>query len=369
MQLGLSYWDIHYYKEHDYLILGGGIVGITTAIQLKYSQPWKSVLVIDESWLGGGASSKNAGFVCIGSPTEIMDDILHEGEDLASELIARRWEGTKRLLSIVPQEKMDYQKVGGLEVFDQEFQFKNLDLPYLNSVLENVTKVENYFSLDDQNISDSFHTKGIFMAAEGRINPKKMMEFLYQKAISLGVHFLNDTIEEIDQSKNIVYTTKHGKLLFGRCGITLNGYINKLLPESKVTPARNLVLITNDLPEIKWDHVVHYNQGYVYFRRIGDKILLGGARNLDKDNEYSHHLEVNNKIEFYLLDFLKHKICAHHSNVEVLHQYIGILGFGESKIPKLKPLNSNICIASGMGGMGVAIGSQIGKELADFLIA
>nr|HMP32105.1 FAD-dependent oxidoreductase [Saprospiraceae bacterium] len=236
-----------------------------------------------------------------------------------------------------------------------------------NDMMREVTGIENYFELKKQNISDGFHNLAIFMKEEGRLNPKKMMDFLYQKAIEHGVHFLNDYIETIDQNEHAIYLKKYGKIAFKKCGITLNGYIHKLLPETTVRPARNLVMITNDMPSLTWDHVVHYNQGYVYFRRIGDKILIGGGRNIDKDREYTSVLEVNTSIESYLSDFLKNKICINHP-VEIIHQYVGILGFDDSKIPKVVPHSDSIGIASGMGGMGVAIGSQIGKELADFLV-
>jgi gamma-glutamylputrescine oxidase len=368
MQGSISYWELDYYRHHDFIIVGGGITGINAAINLKLQQPWKSVLVIDNQWLGGGASSKNAGFVCFGSPTEIMDDISNFGEIIASDLIARRWEGSIRLMETVPHAKMDFVKTGGVEVFDQGG-FPSDDLiEKLNEIMIKTTSKANYFTVRENFISDAFHKKLIFMKEEGRINPKKMMSFLYQKAIHLDIHFINDHVINLDISTNELELKNFGKVTFDKCGITLNGYINNLLPDTEVKPARNLVIITEDIPAIQWDSVVHYNKGYVYFRRIGDKILLGGGRNLDPEIESSDKIEINQKILNYLKDFLQNNICEG-KEVKIIHHYVGILGFGKDKIPVVKPYSNNVYLASGLGGMGVAIGSQLGKELADQMIS
>ena len=367
MNFSISYWELDYYREHDFVIVGGGITGINTALCIKQQQPWKSVLVIDHHWLGGGASSKNAGFVCFGSPTEILDDIQNFGENITTQLIARRWEGAKRLLETVPHSKMEFLKTGGYEVYDHQTLPEPDHIENLNSIMSKITSKENYFELKKNTISSSFDPKAIYMREEGRINPKKMMHFLYQKAIQLGINFINDHVLNIDIHANQVELQNFGRVTFGKCGMTLNGYIKNLIPDSDVKPARNVVIITEDLPEINWDSVVHYNKGYVYFRRIGNKILLGGGRNLDPQKETSDKIEVNEKISTYLQDFLCNKLC-NHKDVKIIHQYIGILGFGNDKIPVVKPYSSDILLASGLGGMGVAIGSQLGKELADKMI-
>ena len=367
MNISLSFWDLDFYKEQDYILLGGGIVGINAAIHLKKMQPNKKVLIIDDSWLGGGASSKNAGFVCFGSPTEILDDIKNSNINLASELIDRRWEGSKKLLEMVPPDVMNFNKVGGSEVFEHGTNVSKDDIIHLNKLMMDVTKIENYFKISEQSISNSFDSKSVEMNEEGKIDPKKMMNYLYQIAIGLGVHFLNDTITEILASENLINLKKYGKIKFGKCGVTLNGYINHVMPTSNVKPVRNVVLITEDIPNLLWDKVVHFNKGYVYFRRIGNKILLGGGRNIDLEAENSSEVVINQKIHNYLLDFLQSKILKT-TKVEIIHQYVGILGFGNDKIPRVKSHTDNIFIASGMGGMGVAIGSKVGLELAEHLV-
>ena len=72
----LSFWERKaFFDGIDFTIIGAGIVGFTTAIQLKDKYPNSRVLILEKGYLPSGASSKNTGFTCFGSPTEIFDDL------------------------------------------------------------------------------------------------------------------------------------------------------------------------------------------------------------------------------------------------------------------------------------------------------
>jgi gamma-glutamylputrescine oxidase len=45
---------------------------------------------------------------------------------------------------------------------------------------------------------------------------------------------------------------------------------------------------------------LHYDKGYFYFRNLGNKILLGGARNLDCKNEETTNLEITAFLQNHL---------------------------------------------------------------------
>jgi len=58
-----SYWERdHFVHNIDFLIIGAGIVGYSTAIHLKQSNPGAKVIILERGNLPSGASSKNAGF-------------------------------------------------------------------------------------------------------------------------------------------------------------------------------------------------------------------------------------------------------------------------------------------------------------------
>jgi len=53
--------------------------------------------------------------------------------------------------------------------------------------------------------------------------------------------------------------------------------------------------------------------------------------------------------------------------VKIETRWVGIMGVGDKKTTIVKQLDKNIYCAVRMGGMGVAIGSLIGKEVVDLL--
>lgn len=58
----ISFWEKRSLVDYNYLVIGGGIVGLSTAISIKEKVPKSSVLVVERGILPSGASTKNAGF-------------------------------------------------------------------------------------------------------------------------------------------------------------------------------------------------------------------------------------------------------------------------------------------------------------------
>ena len=53
---------------------------------------------------------------------------------------------------------------------------------------------------------------------------------------------------------------------------------------------------------------------------------------------------------------------------EVDHNWSGIMAFGPNKKPILQKQSDRVSVGVRLGGMGVAIGSKIGSELADLML-
>src|SRR5438045_335528 len=96
--MDLSYWEQEcIFNNIDVTIIGSGIVGLSAALRLKKFRPELKVLVLERGVIPYGASSRNAGFACFGSPSELLDDLNKNGEDEVFSLVEKRWKGLKRL--------------------------------------------------------------------------------------------------------------------------------------------------------------------------------------------------------------------------------------------------------------------------------
>jgi glycine/D-amino acid oxidase-like deaminating enzyme len=144
-----------------------------------------------------------------------------------------------------------------------------------------------------------------------------------------------------------------------------NGFA-KELTMGAVKPARAQVLITEPIENLDIKGTFHLDRGYYYFRNIGDRILLGGGRNLDFDAENTTEFAQTELVQNKLDQLLKEVILPNHK-FEIAHRWSGIMGIGTSKNPIVSQLSENVYCGVRLGGMGVAIGSLIGTELADLI--
>ena len=111
----------------------------------------------------------------------------------------------------------------------------------------------------------------------------------------------------------------------------------------------------------------HFEKGYYYFREVDGRILLGGGRNLDFEGESTTSFELTNNIQEALEEKLREIIIPDVAfNIE--QRWSGIMAFGKSKFPIIKQLSEDVYGGFRLGGMGVALGSKVAKELARLIM-
>ncbi|MGB1729591.1 MAG: NAD(P)/FAD-dependent oxidoreductase [Crocinitomicaceae bacterium] len=367
----LSYWEKSTYLENiDFLIIGSGIVGLSTAIFLKKKNKNYKVLVIDRGYLPTGASTKNAGFTCFGSPTELFDDIQNMNELTVWDTFSNRYMGLNTLFELVQKDKIAYRECKSWDIISSK---KNNDITkdfieYINQKAYEITGVKEIYH-EDKLISSKFGFEEINTSycnkLEGAIHTGKMIQELYKKAILNDVNVLfGMNAEKLDHSaQENVIETQFGEIKAKNTIIATNGFAKKWIADD-ILPARAQVIITNEIPDLKIKGTFHYEKGYYYFRNVGNRVLLGGGRNLDFKGETTEEFGSSEQIHLKLRELLKNVILPKHT-YEIEDSWSGIMGVGKSKSPIIKKINNNTAIGVRMGGMGVAIGAQVGKKLAD----
>src|SRR5262249_36537378 len=117
----LSYWEKKsYFTDVDFCIIGSGIVGLNAALYLRKKFPKRNILVSERGFLTYGASTRNAGFACFGSVSELLDDLKNSSENEVFTLVKKRWDGLKRLRSNLGDKSIAYEEYGGYEIFTRE---------------------------------------------------------------------------------------------------------------------------------------------------------------------------------------------------------------------------------------------------------
>ena len=367
--MNFSFWEKYFIESPtDITIIGSGIVGLSTAISIKSSRPDLSVKILERGSSPYGASTKNAGFACFGSVSELLDDVDNMGEQACMEVVKMRWDGLHKLKSRVSQSVMKYGNVGGTELFrfqDAELMEKCLDqVSCCNEMISDHLGVDQCYSIQKNEVLSSFQTTAIFNQYEGTINPVFMMNELICQAVCLGVNIIHCIqVESINVEDHTVSANENLLIHYKKLIVCTNGFAAQLLPELPVVPARNQVLITSPIPGLELPSAYHVDKGYVYFRQYDGRILLGGGRNIDIEHETTSEFGNTEVIKSYLLNILE---TIHPGATEkVDHWWSGILGVGESKFPICKWMDNDVLVGVRLGGMGIAIGSFLGEKLAD----
>lgn len=369
--MNLSYWEIKSWLTNvDFIIIGSGIVGLNCALNLKNKYPLASILVLEKGILPQGASTKNAGFACFGSLSELLDDLQSHSEEAIVALVKQRYEGLKLLRSTLGDSNIDYQELGGFELFlenDDLYEKCNVAIDEINSLLKPYFK-DNVFSIRDNIFGfEGIRPNYIFNQFEGQIDTGKMMDSLIQKVMNQGIKILNNvTVEAYSEDvSGVKVQTSDLEVSCKKLLIATNGFASQLLDES-IQPARAQVLITNPIPDLKIKGTFHLDQGYYYFRNINNRILFGGGRNLDFESEETTTFGQTKIIQDKLETLLKATILPNDS-FTIDHRWSGIMGVGSRKKPIVKQISNHTYCGVRLGGMGVAIGSLVGRELADLV--
>lgn len=368
----LSYWEQKsWFTDLDYTIVGSGIVGLSCALRLRKKFPDASILILERGILPQGASTKNAGFACFGSISEILDDLKTHTEEEVRHLIQQRIKGLEQLRQTLGDKQLQYKELGGYELFTQEDETFYQDciekVPYVNDLLRPLFKTDVYRRLPNTFGYKQIQEQLIFNQYEGQIDTGKMMEGLLHKVYSQGIKVLNNCKVTGFESTTDGVTVAMNDFTFRTRNLCIatNGFASQLdIPA--VQPARAQVLITKPIKDLKIKGTFHLDKGYYYFRNIDNRILLGGGRNLDFKGEETSRMEETALIQNELERLLKDVVLPHNP-FEIDQRWSGIMGVGSQKKPVVQQLDSNVYCGVRLGGMGVAIGSTVGRALADLI--
>ncbi|WP_378186179.1 NAD(P)/FAD-dependent oxidoreductase [Aquimarina sp. W85] len=370
--MDISYWEYkNWLSNIDIAIIGSGIVGLQCALQARKRFPKAKIIVFEKGILPEGASTKNAGFACFGSISEIMDDLTFHTKKEIVQLVQKRYTGLQNLRTTLGDKAIDFKQYGGYEVFtnDTSELYENC-IKNMSSINEMLYPVFNQSIFSEKTTNFGFQgvqKKLLFNSLEGQIDTGAMMSALLKKVVKSDIKILNGcaVLNFIDNKTSVFVETEKFSFKTDKICIATNGFA-KQLGSDKVTPARAQVVITKPIKNLKIKGTFHINKGFYYFRNIQNRILLGGGRNLDFKTENTLSLGHTPVIQNALENLLK-TIIAPNYEITIDRRWSGIMGVGDQKKPIVKQLSENVFCGVRLGGMGIAIGSSVGKELADLL--
>jgi glycine/D-amino acid oxidase-like deaminating enzyme len=368
----ISVWEQEsFFKRQDIIIIGAGLVGLWAALELIYVKPDLKITILERGIIPTGASTRNAGFACFGSPTEMLADVKRMQENEMWSVVEMRYKGIEKIKKHFSSDTIDLDICGGYECLSN----KKSDpselrsaIGWLNKGMQQITGTEEAFTFSNDKLSE-YGLKGfdslVENKLEGGLHSGKLVKALLQKVHTMGVTVITGApVSGWAKTRDVIeihtpYFTMETEQLI----VCTNAAISQLLKNANIEPARGQVLITAPVEGLRLKGTFHYDEGYYYFRNLGNRILIGGARNLAFDEERTNELVLNNNIQIELERF----IATHILNgqpFEIANRWSGIMGFTESKLPIIKKMEEGIFVAIACNGMGVALSPIVAEKVA-----
>ena len=372
----ISFWEKNWLTGYDFVVIGAGIVGCFTALRIASENKNAKVALIERGILPLGASTKNAGFACFGSISEIEKNRKEMSDDDLLSLLELRIKGLEKLRNNLGDKNISYSNCKGYELF---FGIDGLEQRiYKINELLNPIMGKDCFSICNNDIKRFGFAKEIVVGLtenkhEGSINPGKMIFCLKKKLGSLGVDcYFSTEVESFEEtSKKIFLKLKSSNqsidIKTNKLAICTNAFAKRWFETEDISPGRGIILLTNEIPNLKIDGCFHYKQGYYYFRNVKKRLLIGGGREKDLNNESTLTFGTNKIIRQKLIEHIKNFILPD-INFKIESEWSGIMGFGKNKLPLIKRMSKNIVLGVRLGGMGISIGSIVGEKTAELII-
>ncbi|TGE20667.1 FAD-binding oxidoreductase [Hymenobacter aquaticus] len=372
----LSYWEHQSFLQgFDVAVVGAGIVGLTAAIYTRQRQPAARIVVLERDVLPNGASTKNAGFACFGSISELLEQQRKGGPAALLDVVRARWEGLTMLRQLLGDDALHYQPVGGYELFraeDAELAATcRAHMGYFNELLAPVIGAADVF----RDASSALPRTGLAGVetmlenrAEGALHTGRMMQALLRKAWQENIVVLHGCpVTQLDPgAEQVRLHTALGPLDAGRVLLATNAFSRQFFPELDVTPGRGQVLVTEPIPGLDLPGTFHYDKGYYYFRQVDNRLLLGGGRNLDFAAEATTEPGLTAVVQQRLEQLLTEVILPGRTP-RIDYRWSGTMAFGTELAPIIRPLAPGVFGALRCNGMGVAMGAGVGQRAAEML--
>jgi glycine/D-amino acid oxidase-like deaminating enzyme len=372
-----SVWETEsFFAPATVAIVGGGLLGLWTARELKINDPNLKVTLIDAGTVPTGASTRNAGFACFGSPSELLHDAQTD-ESAMWQTVEWRFKGIQKIKALFNHAIIDYNPCGGFECYEAgTATAPNADaLAWLNAGLAGITQQTQTFAFAGEKLA-GLGLQGFDQLVENPLeaglHSGKLVQALQQLVVEMGVKLVSGTsITRYEKAGDMfqLFDNERHILSAERVVFAVNGFSHQWFPQLNIAPARGQILLTPPIDGLALRGTFHFDEGFYYWRNLDSRILLGGARNHFFEAEATINMETSDEVQANLFAFLQRHIPeSRHLKPADCQSWAGIMGMSQSKQPTLQKMEAGLWAAHCCNGMGVALAPIWAEKVAEAIL-
>ncbi|MBL8701018.1 MAG: FAD-binding oxidoreductase [Alphaproteobacteria bacterium] len=360
--------------ETDVAIIGGGIAGLSTAVELGRAGV-KSV-VLDREAIGWGASSRNGGALSGAGSLGRAKSNLQQAVDpkLLAEMVEEAEASFDEFEALIEREQLDchYRRCGR---FVGAHAPKALDMlkrraDMLNAAGRDDAEILTRDRLEEEIATDRYHG-GLVIQRAGSVHPALYTRGLAAAAKRLGATLCSgvDVKGWTQTGGRFAVETNHGVVRAGTIMVATNGYTGAATPwhRRRLIPVPSYMIATEPLGEARVRANLRNARVYgdtkkilYYFRPSPDRsrILFGGrASFVDTDVR---------RAGARLHRFLTH-LLPDLRGVKITHAWRGNVAFAVDMLPHVGE-RDGVHFALGCNGSGVVTMTHLGRCAARQII-
>ena len=366
-----SFWQqAHRRREaaYDVVVIGGGVVGCSTAYWLHRRQPSLRVGILEARTLGAGASGRNAGLVLQGTHTDYRSDLDRYGKQAARRLWAFTRDTRDLLATELRGTAFDWRSDGSLTAAGTGDEAERLraGLSHLRTAGAPVV----YLDPDETNArlgASGFHG-GLFVTTGAVVNPLQLVRHLAAQS-EADIH-TQHPVERIHwRDPGVVLHTPSRRVRADRVVLALGPSLPSLVPATSayVRPVRAQMLATAPADTTHISVPVYSHHGGFYVRQLEDgRVLAGGGRHQHRDAEETSADATTPAVQATIERYL-HTYFPWTQPLSIEQRWSGTMGFSPDERPVVgrAPGHPEGIFATGFTGHGMGYGFRMGRLLAD----
>lgn len=355
-------------EAYDVIVVGGGMIGCSTAYWLSRRQPSLRVAILEARTLGAGASGRNAGFILQGPHTDYRSDVDRYGERTARRL----WTFTRANRDLLAKElrgtAFDWRSDGSLTAAGSAEEDERLQAGL--SHLRSAGVPAMYLDPEEANArvqSSGFHG-GLFVTSGAVVNPLQLVGHIAAKS-EADVYTLHpvERIEWRDSGVRLHTPEQHFRA--ERVVLALGPSLPDLVPDAAefVRPVRAQMLATAPADARHIPVPVYSHQGGFYVRQREDgRVVAGGGRHQHRDAEETSVDATTPAVQATIERYL-HTHFPWTQSLPIDQRWSGTMGFSPDERPVVGrvPGHPEGIFATGFTGHGMGYGFRMGRLLAD----
>jgi len=356
--------------EVDVCVIGGGLTGISSALNL--ANKGYSVILLEARKIGWGASGRNGGQLGIGMRKNQFFLEKKLGINHAKQLWKLGLEAVEEAKDCIKKYKIDCALKKGVLTAGYYKKNKKELLEEMDYIQKNYD-FDKYEFLNSKKIKEEINSKkyysGLLNKGSYHLNPLKFLLGLTNQLINLNVNIIENTpvtsIAETTDGVKII--TKKNIVKAKYVVVGCNGYLDKLLGKirNKFMPINNYMIATEPLGEDKARRLIKNNYAVCdtrfiidYYRFSEDwRMIFGGGET------YTSSFKHNSK------NFVKermYKVFPELKKFNIEYSWGGTLAITVNRLPNFGTMmNGKVIYAHGYSGHGLALSTLAGKIIAE----